>query len=80
MQLLIQSPLPLPGDSTGTVNADFIPGGLQVIFSGDVDSLENLNRSLESEIFIADRNGKNMRMILGKKDKIYTAATVFSLR
>jgi dipeptidyl aminopeptidase/acylaminoacyl peptidase len=57
-------------------NADFIPGGDQLIFSGDVDSLENPDRSLESEIFIGDRDGKNFRMILGKKDKVYTAATI----
>jgi dipeptidyl aminopeptidase/acylaminoacyl peptidase len=57
-------------------NADFIPGSNKIIFSGDVDSLENPDRSLESEIFIADMDGRNMRMLLGKKDRVYAAATV----
>ncbi len=57
-------------------NADFIPGTNQVIFSGDVDSLENPDRSLESEIFIADRDGRNFRMLLGQKNMVYTAASV----
>ncbi len=59
-------------------NADFIPGTNRMIFSGDVDSLENPDRSLENEIFIGDLNGQNWRMLLGKKDRIYTAATVSS--
>jgi dipeptidyl aminopeptidase/acylaminoacyl peptidase len=57
-------------------NADFIPGTNRIILSGDVDSLENPDRSLESEIFIADPDGKNLRMLLGKKDRVYAAAAV----
>ena len=57
-------------------NADFTPDGKQLIFSGDVDSLETPDRSLESEIFIADVNGANFRMLLGEKDKNFNSASV----
>lgn len=57
-------------------NADFTPDGKQIIFSGDVDSLEHPDRSLESEIFIADANGNNLRMLLGEKGKTFSAATI----
>lgn len=59
-------------------NADFIPGGKQIIISGDVDSLETPDRSLESQVFVADLNGKNHRMLLGDKGKSYSNATISS--
>jgi dipeptidyl aminopeptidase/acylaminoacyl peptidase len=58
--------------------ADFLPDGKQIIISGDVDSLETPDRSLENEIFIADVNGKSHRMLLGGKGKNYNSATVSS--
>lgn len=57
-------------------NAEFTPDGKQVIFSGDLDSTENPDRSLESEIFIADADGKNFRRLLGEKGRTYTAASL----
>jgi dipeptidyl aminopeptidase/acylaminoacyl peptidase len=57
-------------------NADFTPDGKQLIISGDVDSLENPDRSLENEIFIADVDGGNFRMLLGEKDRTYSGATL----
>ncbi len=57
-------------------NVDFTPDGKQLIISGDVDSLENPDRSLESEIFIADSNGSNLKMIAGEKGKTFNNATV----
>lgn len=59
-------------------NADFTPDGKQIIISGDVDSLESPDRSLENEIFIADKNGGNFRMLLGENGKNYNSATVSS--
>ena len=56
-------------------NADFTPDGKQLILSGDVDSLENPDR-LENEIFIANADGSNLRMLLGEKDKNYTTAKI----
>lgn len=58
--------------------ADFLPEGKQIIFSGDVDSLEMPDRSLENQIFIADITGKNHRMILGEAGKSFTNAAVSS--
>lgn len=57
-------------------NADFTPDGKQIIISADIDSTESPDRSLENEIFIADANGGNLRMLLGEKGKNYNSATV----
>lgn len=57
-------------------NADFTPDGKQIILSGDVDSLENPDRSLESEIMIADISSGSMKQLLGEKDKRYFAASL----
>lgn len=57
-------------------NADFTPDGKQLIFSGDIDSLESPDRSLESEIMLADINGGNIKTLLGEKGKAYTNAVV----
>lgn len=55
-------------------NVDFTPDGKQLIISGDVDSLENPDRSLENEIFIADVKGGNLKVIVGGKGKNYNSA------
>ncbi len=57
-------------------NADFTPDGKQIIFSGDVDSLESPDRVLESEILITDINGTNLKVLLGEKGKNYNNAVV----
>ena len=57
-------------------NADFIADGKQIIFSGDVDSLESPDRSLETELFLADSDGGNFKMMLGEKGKTYSSATL----
>ena len=55
-------------------NADFTPDGKQLVITGDVDDQEHPDRSLESEIFIADVNGKSLKMILGAQGKNYNSA------
>lgn len=57
-------------------SADFTPDGKRIIISGDIDSLESPDRSLENEIFIADVNGDNFKMLLGDSGKTYNSATV----
>lgn len=57
-------------------NADFTPDGKQLIFSADIDSSESPDRSLENEIYIADAQGGNVRMLLGENGKNYSSATV----
>lgn len=68
-----------PGDTPVAVThgfysfdgADFTPDGKQVILSGDIDSTQHPNRSLENEIFIADADGSHLRKILGEEGKVY---------
>lgn len=57
-------------------NADFTPDGKQIIFSTNTDSLENPDRMMERQVYLGDTNGKNMRMILGEKDKSFGNATI----
>ncbi|HEY0655534.1 MAG TPA: S9 family peptidase [Chryseosolibacter sp.] len=57
-------------------SADFLPGGKEIIISGDVDSLEAPDRSLESQISIMDLNTKRERMLLGQKGRRYSNASV----
>ncbi|MFT7165011.1 MAG: dipeptidyl aminopeptidase/acylaminoacyl peptidase [Flavobacterium sp.] len=57
-------------------NAEYTPDGKQLIFSGDADNAENPDRSLESEIYLADSDGSNFKVILGQKDKRYSNASV----
>ncbi|MEO7313833.1 MAG: S9 family peptidase [Ginsengibacter sp.] len=57
-------------------SADFTPDGKQIIFSSNTDSLENPDRVMESQVFMADIDGKNMRMILGEKDMSFGNATI----
>lgn len=56
--------------------AEFTPDGKQLIITGDIDPNEHPDRSLESEIFIADADGSNLKMILGEKDKSYNSAKI----
>jgi dipeptidyl aminopeptidase/acylaminoacyl peptidase len=57
-------------------SADFTPGGKQLILTADIDSLENPDRSLESEIFLTDTDGNNLRQLLGAKDKNFNSPRI----
>ena len=57
-------------------NVDFTPDGKQIILSSNLDSLENPDRVMESQVYLADIDGGNMRMILGEKDKSFGNATI----
>ncbi|MFV8362971.1 S9 family peptidase [Flavobacterium sp. ZT3P35] len=56
--------------------ADYTPNGKQIILSGDVDTSENQDRSLESEIFIMDADGGNFKILLGENGKRYNSASL----
>jgi flagellar basal body rod protein FlgB len=43
-------------------------------FLGDMDSIENPDRSLESEIYLADSDGNNFKM--EKKEKQFSNASL----
>jgi dipeptidyl aminopeptidase/acylaminoacyl peptidase len=55
-------------------NLQFTPDGKQILVTADIDSTEHPDRSLESEIFIANVDGSQMKMLLGKKDFSYNNA------
>jgi dipeptidyl aminopeptidase/acylaminoacyl peptidase len=57
-------------------NAEFLPNGRQVLITADIDSLENPDRSLESQVYLVDINGRNMKLLLGDSGKIYNSVTV----
>ena len=54
-------------------SADFTPDGQQVILSGDVDSLQHPDRSLENEIFLVNTDGSNLRKLLGEEGRSYNS-------
>lgn len=56
--------------------AEYTPNGKQLIFSGDVDTSENQDRSLESELFMSNADGSNFRLILGENGKQFSNAKV----
>jgi len=56
--------------------ADFTPDGKQVIVSGDIDSLQHPDRSLENEIFLVSIDGSDLRKILGEVGKNYNSPQV----
>ncbi|MBS1918046.1 MAG: S9 family peptidase [Bacteroidetes bacterium] len=58
------------------LGADFTPDGKQLIITADIDSALNPDRSLESEIYIADGNGNNLQLLLGEKSKSYNSPAV----
>ncbi len=55
---------------------DFTPDGKRLIIAADVDSVESPDRSLENEIYTADADGGNLRLLLGKKDVSYSSAKI----
>jgi dipeptidyl aminopeptidase/acylaminoacyl peptidase len=55
---------------------EFVPGGKEIVLTGDIDSLEHPDRSLESAIYIAGIDGNNLKMLLGKKGLSYGSAKV----
>jgi dipeptidyl aminopeptidase/acylaminoacyl peptidase len=57
-------------------DAQYTRDGSQLIFSGDMNTIENPDRSLESEIYLADSDGGNFKMILGEKEKQFSNASL----
>lgn len=55
---------------------EFTPDGKNLIISGDIDSLKHPDRSQENQIFIADADGKNFKMLLGAEGKNYNSPKI----
>jgi dipeptidyl aminopeptidase/acylaminoacyl peptidase len=58
----------------GAVN--FTPDGRQLIITANIDSTEHPDRSLESAIYLADGDGKNIQRILYRKGQAFTNPTL----
>ena len=56
--------------------AAFTPDGKHLLLSADIDSLQHPDRSLENEIYLADRDGRRPRLLLGKDNVTYTNPVV----
>ncbi|MDP1762512.1 MAG: S9 family peptidase [Sediminibacterium sp.] len=56
--------------------AEFTPDGKQLLITGDMDDTQHPDRSLESEIFLADADGSNLKLLLGEEGKTYTSARI----
>ena len=54
---------------------DFMPDG-RLLITGSVDSTQHPDRVLESAIYLADKDGKNLRLLLGEKGTVYNNATL----
>jgi dipeptidyl aminopeptidase/acylaminoacyl peptidase len=67
-------PVPVTRGFSRFNNLQFTPDSRQFIMTADIDSTEHPDRSQESEIFIANADGTNLRMLLGKKDIFYNNA------
>lgn len=57
-------------------SADFSPDGKQLLISGDADSTEHPDRSLEGEIYIANSDGSNLQKLLGEKGISYNSPRI----
>ena len=69
-------PLPVTKGFYRFNNIDFTPDGRHFIISGDVDSIQHPDRSLENEIFIANTDGSNLHLLLGEEGKSYNSAKI----
>lgn len=56
--------------------ADFTPDGKQIILAGDIDSLQHPDRSLESSLFIVNRDGSQLRKLFGEEGKTFSSPVI----
>jgi dipeptidyl aminopeptidase/acylaminoacyl peptidase len=52
-------------------SAAYTPDGRQLILTAHIDSMQNPDRGLESEIYISDGDGQHLRLLLGAKGMVY---------
>ncbi|HET7897191.1 MAG TPA: prolyl oligopeptidase family serine peptidase, partial [Flavisolibacter sp.] len=53
---------------------DFTPDGKNLVITADIDSTEHPDRSRETEIYLSDADGKNLRQLLGQKNMNFYGA------
>jgi dipeptidyl aminopeptidase/acylaminoacyl peptidase len=71
-----EKPIQLTNGFYSFQSADFTPDGKRIILSGDIDSLEHPDRSLETEIFIENANGSGLKEIAGEQGFNYYSPVV----
>jgi len=54
-------------------SVDYTPDGRHLLIAAEIDSSEHPDRVLESQIYISDRDGQHLRLLLGEKDKVYNS-------
>jgi dipeptidyl aminopeptidase/acylaminoacyl peptidase len=57
-------------------SADYTPDGKSLVIAAHIDSTVDPDRALESEIYLADRDGGHLRQLLGAKDKVFGSPRV----
>ena len=57
-------------------NAEFTPDGSKIVFSGNMDSMQHPDRALESQLFIANADGSNLKVLLSGVGKTYTSPKI----
>jgi dipeptidyl aminopeptidase/acylaminoacyl peptidase len=57
-------------------DVDFTPDGQHLVITGNMDSTQHPDRSLESSVYLADRDGAHLRLLLGEKGKVYSNAVL----
>jgi dipeptidyl aminopeptidase/acylaminoacyl peptidase len=55
-------------------NAEISADGKQLFLTTHIDSSQDPDRALESEIYTAGNHGANLRLLLGAKDKVFSNA------
>lgn len=54
-------------------SADYSPDSKTLYFTAHIDSTEDPDRTLESEIWFADRDGAHLHKVLGEKGKVFNS-------
>jgi dipeptidyl aminopeptidase/acylaminoacyl peptidase len=57
-------------------SANYTPDGRQLIITAHIDSTVHPDRSEESEIYLADRDGQHLRLLLGANGMIYSSPCI----
>jgi dipeptidyl aminopeptidase/acylaminoacyl peptidase len=69
-------PKPLTQSFYSFNTIDFTPDGKHLIISAGIDSSLHPDRALEDEIYIANADGSNLKLLLGRKGKSFSSAKV----
>ncbi|SJZ59197.1 S9 family peptidase [Sediminibacterium ginsengisoli] len=69
-------PVPVTKGFYRFTGAEFTPDGRQLLISGNMDPLRHPDRVLESELYLADADGSNIRKLLGEAGKTFNSARI----